>query len=279
MVSAICKQCGNPIVRRGTRRPIFCSIFCKAAWQRLQKPISRPELRRLYVDEGLGTYAIARLVNRDPKRVYDWLTGYQIPIRRRTWDTTTRTKPYHDRNWLEREYLKRKRSASEIARQFGVTENTILFFLDVLKIPRRTMSETRAVKHWGLKGEDNPMFGRTGQTNPHWKGGVTPERQSCYVSQEWKRACVAVWHRDRATCKRCGKKAKDGAALHIHHIVSFAVRAERDNPTNLVLLCSSCHHFVHSLANANGEFLASETRAGCYMKRSAGWPTNISETE
>jgi len=256
MVSGVCKNCSNPIIRCGTTPPIFCSIACKAAWQRTQKPVSREELQRLYVDRRLSTYAIARRVNRDPQRVYDWLVDYEIPLRHRSWDVTPRTRPYHDRAWLEYEYVSMRRSASEIAHQFNVTENTILFFLGVLKIPRRRMGEIRALKHWGLDGKNNPMFGRKGPANPHWKGGVTPERQSLYLSKRWKQACAVVWKRDNAICKRCGKKSKQGYTLHVHHVISFAVRAQRDNPANLTLLCRECHHFVHSSANVNKEFLA-----------------------
>jgi 5-methylcytosine-specific restriction endonuclease McrA len=65
----------------------------------------------------------------------------------------------------------------------------------------------------------------------------------------------AVWKRDKGTCQRCGAKANDGAIMHIHHIVSFAVKELRTETGNLVLLCIGCHHFVHSAANTGREFV------------------------
>ena len=256
MTRSLCKQCGEPIIRRGSRAPIFCGLSCKACWQRNQKPITRDELKHLYVDRGLGTYAISRIVRRDPKRVYQWLRNYEIPLRSRRWSIQPKTQPYHDREWLVREYVAKKRSAAEIAAEFGVDENTILFFLGRLLIPRRTTAEVRAHKHWGATGETNPMFGRTGASNPHWKGGVTPQRQAFYLSTEWKRACAEVWKRDKATCRRCGQKSKSGSTLHVHHIASFAVRSLRAKASNLILLCRECHRFIHSARNVRKALLA-----------------------
>jgi len=158
-------------------------------------------------------------------------------------------KPYWDKVWLERAYLDDGRSAADIAKQFGVKENNILYFLHKHDIPTRTMSQIRAEKHWGAIGPDNPMFGRMGEYNPNWRGGCTAERQAVYSSREWAGAVQAVWFRDLARCQRCGA---DGQ--HVHHIVSFAVAELRTEVGNLVLLCKRCHHWVHSRENKDGEF-------------------------
>ena len=158
-------------------------------------------------------------------------------------------RPYWDKDWLRAEYVDAHRSAFDIAQQFGVTENAILHWLRKLGIPTRTMSETRAIKHWGLSGPANGMFGKTGDANPNWRGGCTAGRQAFYCSREWAGAVQAVWFRDLARCQRCGE---DGE--HIHHIVSFAVVELRTEVDNLVLLCRSCHHWVHSRENVNGEY-------------------------
>lgn len=160
-----------------------------------------------------------------------------------------------DREWLVREYATKRRPANEIAEEIGCTENNILFWLAKHGIPRRMMTEIRAAKHWGLAGEANGMFGRRGTDTPNWKGGVTPERAACYSSPEWAVASLAVWRRDFGTCQRCGDKANDGAKMHIHHIVSFAVLELRTELTNLVLLCVGCHPFIHSNANIEKKFI------------------------
>jgi 5-methylcytosine-specific restriction endonuclease McrA len=276
MTTGLCKQCGDVIVRRGSRTPVFCSVSCKASWQRNQKPINRDELKRLYVDRKLGTYAISRIVKRNPKRIYEWLCGYGIPLRSRKWSTERATKPYHDLNWLTEQYVIKKRSAAEIAREFKVDENTILFFLQRLQIPRRTTSQVRAYKRWGCLGKDNPMFGRTGASNPHWKGGVTPERQAFYLSKQWNRACAEVWKRDKATCQRCRRTSRSDSTLHVHHLASFAIRRLRAEPSNLVLLCRKCHHFVHSSRNARKEFIASAPTTSPLAVESVHKTTNSS---
>ncbi len=254
-MNGACKNCGKLIVRRGSRKPVFCSLICKGEWQKTQKPISKERLAELYVAQGLSTYQIAELVGRNPKRVYEWLIGYGIQPRPRTWDTSPGNQPFHNKAWLEQEYLSNKRSASEIANECNVTESNILFFLRKHGIRSRSMDTIRAMKYWGARGEQNPMFGKRGNKNPHWKGGVTPERQAFYLSSEWKAASIAVWRRDHATCQRCGLKMGPGVELHIHHIVSFACRQLRAEPSNLVLLCNLCHDWVHSRKNKQKEWI------------------------
>lgn len=170
------------------------------------------------------------------------------------------SQPFREKAWLEGEYVNRGRSAGDIAAQFGVTDAAILFWLRKHEIPRRSISGARELKHWGLSGSDNPMWNKRGELNPRWLGGVTPERQEFYTSQAWKDACSSVWKRDNATCQRCGLYRIDQPDMpfHIHHIVSFAVRELRAEASNLVLLCETCHHFVHSRRNIDGEYLSEE---------------------
>jgi len=98
-----------------------------------------------------------------------------------------------------------------------------------------------------------------GEENPHWKGGITPERQAFYTSREWAEACLFVWNRDKATCQRCGKKKiNNDEEFHIHHIISFSQKELRAEPNNLILLCGDCHRWVHSAKNMNNEFLGGD---------------------
>ena len=46
--------------------------------------------------------------------------------------------------------------------------------------------------------------------------------------------------------------------FHIHHVVSFADKELRAEPSNLVLLCEACHQFVHSRENLTREYLPQE---------------------
>lgn len=259
MATSNCKQCGREIKRNGTRVPVFCSLECKGNWQRAQKEqqgITRDWLYSKYVDEGLSTYEIAKIVGRNPKRVWDWLHDYDIPLREREWDVVPDPSiPYQQEEWLRAQYVDAQRSSSEIAAQFDVAPATILYFLRRFDIPTRNPSEVRAAKYWTLSGEVNGMYGKGGEDNPNWRGGVTPDRQSLYSSREWAQAVKVVWRRDQATCQRCGAKPDGRGQFHIHHRVSFAVVKLRTDPSNLVLLCRPCHHWVHSLQNVAREFL------------------------
>lgn len=166
-------------------------------------------------------------------------------------------KPWWDKEWLHDQYVCCRRSASEIAADGGVTESTILYWLHKHGISRRSLSEARAVKHWGACGSDNPMWNKRGELNPRWLGGVTPERQSFYTSEEWRKACSFVWKRDKATCRRCGLRRGNlpDMPFHIHHIESFANKELRGDSSNLVLLCEACHQFVHSRKNVEHDYL------------------------
>jgi len=167
---------------------------------------------------------------------------------------------FREKEWLEDAYVVQQKSAGDIAKMFGVTDAAIIFWLKKHGIPRRSMSESRKIKHWGQVGADNPMWNKRGEQNPQWKGGITPERQSFYMSEEWKKACRFVWKRDDATCQRCGLNKTESADMpfHIHHIEGFANNELRAEPSNLVLLCEACHHFVHSKRNLLREHLPKE---------------------
>ena len=166
-------------------------------------------------------------------------------------------KPFWDKDWLNNEYVIKKRSCGDIAKDFNVTESSILFWLKKHGINRRNISQSRSAKKWGQMGSDNPMWNKRGELNPMWKGGVTPERQSFYSSQEWKNACSYVWKRDNATCNRCGIHRDESMDIpfHIHHIISFAEKEMRAEPSNLILVCEPCHRWIHSKKNTKNEYL------------------------
>lgn len=234
MVVSVCKMCGNSITIAGSKPAVFCNLLCKADWQRTQKPVNREWLYQKYVIERLGTYEIAKLVDRNPKRVYEWLLDYGIK---------TRTKREAVVEMNKRESIRKKRAESSAKRV--ISDET-----------RRKQSESKAgVPRPNLRGEKNGMFGRTGEKSPSWKGGKTPKRQQVYSSKEWKDATRIVRKRDGNTCAKCAKR-HTRTSLHIHHIRSFSTYSElRCDPNNLVLLCEKCHKWVHSKKNINKEFI------------------------
>jgi hypothetical protein len=144
---------------------------------------------------------------------------------------------YWEREWLYEEYITKQRSAENIAAQFSITENAILFWLGKHKIPTRSVSDVRKIKHWGAAGEKNPMFGKTGVLNPNWRGGLTPLRQQFYSRPEWKKLVRDVRKRDKY-CRLCSSDEK----LEIHHIEPFSQAPLLVMDIgNVILLCHKCH--------------------------------------
>jgi hypothetical protein len=190
-------------------------------------------LREKYVDEGLSTYAIGKIVGRDPKSVHTKLVQFGIP-RRPKWCAIS-THANHGlvsprRGWRH----------TEEARQKCIAAAT--------------------TPHPSMRGEGNPMFGRVGPLHPNYKGGSTPERQRVYASGEWKQLAASTLKAANYACARCGAgntraKMKDKSTLHIHHIKGWSkFPALRLEPTNLVVLCRKCHRFVHSRSNVAKEY-------------------------
>lgn len=237
-----CSQCGASIVRvtwsykRGEPiKRFFCGHACKGEWQKAQREAlgyDRDWLEDQYHVQGKSANAIAREVGRDPKRVWEWMKDYGIETRPRGTDYGQNFKPGQESAFKGKKHTKENR---ERIRQARLEDGRVPYLKDG--------------KHW---------LHHPGAQSPAWKGGVTPERQSFYATEEWKETVKHVWARDNATCQRCGKDHnvnRNEGAFHIHHIVSFMVRDLRSDPSNLVLLCKECHRFVHSRENTEREYI------------------------
>lgn len=239
-----CKFCGKLVRKQKNRHKTqsFCDNRCKSEWQKTQKPVDKEWLIQKYIVEGLSCYEIAPLVNRNPKQVYEWLKGYNIPTRPRGSNTDVQFKKGQQ---SAMKGLKHSEETKEKIRQARLRDGIV---------PYLNKDGTHAMK------------GRTGANHPKWKGGFTPERQAVYGSQEWKDAVKIVWKRDNATCQRCGlhrsEARKEDIDFDIHHIVSFAVKELRCETSNLILLCETCHHWVHSNDNINKELISEYNNDG-----------------
>lgn len=166
---------------------------------------------------------------------------------------------FRGRDYLQREYIDKARSAAEIAKDFNVTDGAVLFWLDKHGIKRRNISEARGVKYWGLRGEHNPMYGRFGKDNPNYIDGRTPERQRVYSRTFWKQIVVVVKQRDGNRCVRCGTSE----ALGTHHLKSWKSCPEaRYDLAQIVTMCKSCHNWIHSKRNKKYEYLSSRRHTG-----------------
>ncbi len=228
-----CEVCDERVLRRVFdsihSRLHFCSMACKSEFQRRAKPVTPEWLWEHYIVKKWDCTQIARAVKRNSKRVWEWLIDLGIPTRPRGHDTSHLPHGRPPGFKLSRAHRRRLRQA---------------------RLSDGRAPYLRNGKHW-LKTVPRSQ-------HPQWKGGITPERQRFYASDQWKRVCVKVWHRADAACERCGKHhntAKRRGTFAIHHIKSFAVRSLRARLSNLVLLCSGCHKFVHSKKNTRQVFI------------------------
>ncbi len=193
-------------------------------------------LRQKYIDEGLSTYAIAALVNRDPKRIHEKLRDFGIPTRQRGHNLHG-----DDNGWAQPGYVNP---------MSGRTHTPDA---------RERISEAASRPRPWLRGESNGMFGVTADNNPNWRGGVSPERQRVYASAAWKAVRRVVVDRDGAACRRCGVRPVGAKSLHLHHLIGWDDAALRLDADNLVTFCRKCHEWVHSKANTGGEWVGHAT--------------------
>ncbi len=238
MVESKCKQCGNDIMKAGYTPGVFCNRKCKGDWQMDQKPWTKEWLYQKYIIEKMSTADIGKIVKRNPKQVYFWLKGFNIKLRTRKEGTTI---------------FNTKKSTRKLRSESG----------------QRPMSEEQKKKLSDIAigkprpcvlGSKNGMYGRTGSSHPNWKGGGTPERQSFYVSLDWKNMSKKIWKKYNSTCQSCNTHVKDKkeieGTLHIHHLKSFTKYPEdRLSENNLILVCKSCHQWIHSNKNTKKEYI------------------------
>lgn len=239
-----CAYCGNE-VKRWSKNPYgriienhFCNNTCKGSWQKKQREdlgYTKEWLYEEYVVKGRNCNDIAKEINRNSKRVWEWLKEYGIETRKRGYGNTD--------VWLKKGNKlcagrKLSEEHKEKIRQARIKDGRVPYL--------------KNGQHWLKQDGVHPAS---------WRGGVTPERQSVYTSREWKDAVKKVWKRDNATCQLCGKHQADDREnkFHIHHIYPFAkYKHLRTNPDALVLLCPDCHHFVHSKRNTENKFMLKE---------------------
>jgi hypothetical protein len=165
--------------------------------------------------------------------------------------------PHWSADWLRAEYETKQRSTGEIASEIGITDAAVIYWLRKHGIARRTVAQARAIKHWGAVGEQNPMHGKTGAANPRYVDGSSPERQRMYAQGGGRKFIRAVLKRDNYRCVRCSAPKTTPKSLHVHHIKPWAGNVElRFDQSNVATLCRSCHQWVHSKKNENGEYLA-----------------------
>lgn len=74
------------------------------------------------------------------------------------------------------------------------------------------------------------------------EGKATPESADYQKGPRYKLATLreAVFYRDNYTCQVCGRKANEGAILHVHHMFYWKGR-HGNSLSELVTVCEKCH--------------------------------------
>jgi predicted DNA-binding protein YlxM (UPF0122 family)/5-methylcytosine-specific restriction endonuclease McrA len=147
-----------------------------------------------------------------------------------------------DKEYLIEQYSIQQKSSTEIAKENGCSNATVLKNLKKFNIPIRTKSENK-------KGNKNPSYGKTMERSPRWrqkhskdtlekirknvprserhKRWKRPEERietingqirNCSKMKQWR---MSVFSRDKFTCTKCGRTRKDGVILNADHIVPF----------------------------------------------------------
>jgi len=196
--------------------------------------LNREWLQQKYEVEGLSTYDIGKIVGRNPKRIHEKLKHFGIP-----------TRPRGENLKGIDNFMARPGATNP----FAGSRHT--------DVTRKRLSEKASVPKPYLRGARNGMYGRTGDLNPRYVDGSSPERQRLYASGMWKELVRTIYARDEYRCKRCDAPHQTQSRLCAHHIRPWAGNPElRSDLTNLVTLCAKCHRWVHSRKNIHREWLS-----------------------
>jgi len=228
MENKTCIQCGAQLKKKQKQ---FCSCSCRAKWFAPKRPVTDEWLIDCYNNRNMTANDIAREIKKDPKTVWTWLKQIGVQL--------------HARGICSKGYFKKghigksnhKPDTAEKIRQARLRDGGVPYLQNG--------------QHW-LKGKPKG-------TVATWKGGITPERQAFYSTEEWINAVKSVWRRDDAICRVCGidhrLTDKKTMQFHIHHLKSFMHIESRAEVSNLILVCKLCHKWIHSKKNINGEWI------------------------
>lgn len=224
-------------------------------------------LREKYTKDGLGTAKIADLCDVHQQTIWRWLKRHGIP-RRTLSEARGGDTRLHNSNWVYKQYWIKERSTYDIAKQCGVSHDTVLRWMKKHDIERRSKIEAmdipdelmdrpwlqqeyvenrrtttdiadeldvshESVRNWLSKHDIDirSLEEYTGEEHWSWSGG-----HANYYGPSWKQRRRDTIERDGEQCVRCGMtrrehRQKYDRDLHVHHIT----RAEdyRDESGNI----------------------------------------------
>ena len=97
---------------------------------------------------------------------------------------------------------------------------------------------SKEIVNGNITWKNHHIFGKR-DSNPNWKGGVTPINNKIRKSDQYKKWRQKVLERDDFTCQECDKHGGD---LNVHHLKEFSLfTKERLELNNAKTLCTDCH--------------------------------------
>lgn len=219
-------------------------------------------LREKYWGEKMTLEEMSNVCGVRYQTILRWMKKHEIE--RRSTGCQQAKGEYKDREWLEEQYVGQERSVSDIGKQFGVNDTTILYWLDKFDIETREASEAISLSWEGdderreraaqnvmenaqpeapqiKNGEHRPetlermSAVKEGEKNPMWEGGYEGE-----YGGSWRNKREDALERDGYECRVCSSNEE----LHVHHKVPVN---QFDDPNdahfmvNLLTVCRECH--------------------------------------
>lgn len=105
-----------------------------------------PWFKKMYEEEQVGAYVIAKMIGRSVTTVYKKLKKFEIELRSHKEAVATKN-PYHDPDWLFEQYVIIGKTLKEIADEAGVNNYTVAHWLAEFNINIRDRAETFVTRH------------------------------------------------------------------------------------------------------------------------------------
>jgi len=263
-VKIICERCGKDAWARWSRVKNglgkFCSRECSSFWQAEQKgkQYVGKESGKVVMDKTKNAYYVYWF---DPDTLKRKTTSYA----RWWWETHKGNIPdgfrasYKDGNMLN---IEPNNIVLISPKEFGQAISVRLMgHVPSVETGRkiskantgRVMPEDQKLK---IGNASRKMWARgvfdnvhKGKSNYKWRGGV----EQSYPKEFNNELKLVIKDRDNYICQICHEKLSNNRRAQVHHIDGNRSNNELDN---LILLCSSCHHAIHSPSSKDEAIMA-----------------------
>lgn len=244
------KSCSLSTIFRSLTKNKISKPLCV---QRNKFEITKELLEKLYLEEKLSQYKIAKITNSNQPIISFYMKKFQIPSRsfEENFGEEKHPRLGKENKWGHHtEEHKQKISA----RMSG--KNNPMY-------GKKVSQETRQKISIHLSGKNNPMYGKCGALAPAYKNPeerINPLYQqirTCSKYVDWRNICMK---NDFFTCQIC--RDNTGGNLIVHHKKYFSKIIKENEIESLeqsfncnelwdlnngITLCENCHIQVHSI--------------------------------